>query len=448
MCSAFSRTGLVAILVAGLPLGVSAQGTPAHGHLLLPSQRSVRVALDRRTILRRVGQPITGTIVDAIYAYDRMVLPAGTPVSGHLAGRVRSGKSRRALAMIGGDFSPHDRVTLQFDALHPSDGPAIAVQTTVTGGMERVRRQVAPEPSGDAAPSAARRLRDQIAGRAHEAFGAIREPGRWERLKDAALMRLPYHPQFFRAGTVFTATLLSPVDFGDFALTPLAAAGSVPAPDSVLTGRLLTGVDSAHSPRGTPITAVITEPVFSSNHQLLLPEGTTLAGEVTYAVPARRMRRNGKLRLLFATVRRPAERDQPLLASLYALQSGAAEHLALDEEGGASVTNPKTRFLGPAIGVLALTGAIRQHTEAPDEPGDVGPEIHGNPGAQVSGGFLGFGLIGAVAGRLSRPASIAFGAIGMARTVYGSFFAKGREVSFPVDMPIQVRLAPAPARAK
>jgi hypothetical protein len=282
----------------------------------------------------------------------------------------------------------------------------------------------------------------------HETLDAIREPGRWERVKDGVIRRLPYHPQFFSAGTLFTATLLAPVDFGEISAAPVPDLAAVPAPDTVVTGRLTTAVDSAGSHKGTAVTAVVTEPVFSADHRLLLPEGTTLGGEVTFAAPARRMRRNGKLRLLFSTVQRPDEPSRPLLASLYSVQAGAAEHLALDEEGGASMSNPKTRFVAPAIGALALTGAIQQRIETADSPGDVGGAVQGNPAAQVTGGFVGFGVIGAIAGRVSRPAAIVFSAIGVARTVYRSFFAKGREVAFPVDTRIQVRLAPPPARSR
>jgi hypothetical protein len=45
---------------------------------------------------------------------------------------------------------------------------------------------------------------------------------------------------------------------------------------------------------------------------------------------------------------------------------------------------------------------------------------------------------------ISRPVGVAFAAAGVARTVYSSVFARGRDVSFPADTPIQVQLPPGP----
>ena len=49
----------------------------------------------------------------------------------------------------------------------------------------------------------------------------------------------------------------------------------------MLTAKLATTIDSAKTPRGAAITAVLTQPVFSADHHLILPEGTLLTGEVT-----------------------------------------------------------------------------------------------------------------------------------------------------------------------
>jgi hypothetical protein len=67
-------------------------------------------------------------------------------------------------------------------------------------------------------------------------------------------------------------------------------------------------------------------------------------------------------------------------------------------------------------------------------------------GSRGAGGFIGMGLIGVAVSQISRPVGIAMGAYGAARTLYSNVFGKGREVTFPADTPIQVRLAPGPAR--
>jgi hypothetical protein len=210
-------------------------------------------------------------------------------------------------------------------------------------------------------------------------------------------------------------------------------------------------VDSAKTTRGAPIAARLTEPVFSAQHELIFPEGTLLTGEVTQAIPARRWRRNGRLRVLFASVQPPAQASHPLLASLYSIQAGAGEGVTVDEEGGTSITNSKTRFIPPALAVLAVRGSAHQEHELDDD--DPGLPTHlvatqGSPGAKALGGFFGFGAIGAVVGQFSRPVAIALSAVGAARTIYTSIVAKGREVTFNADTPIQVRLAPGSSTDK
>jgi hypothetical protein len=60
------------------------------------------------------------------------------------------------------------------------------------------------------------------------------------------------------------------------------------------------------------------------------------------------------------------------------------------------------------------------------------------------GGFLGMSVMGVGLSAVSRPATIAIGVIGMTRTTYSAIFGKGREIVFPADTVIQVRLAPGP----
>jgi hypothetical protein len=255
---------------------------------------------------------------------------------------------------------------------------------------------------------------------------------------------LPYHRQYFHKGTVFTADLRAPIDFGTAPGTPRAAAGALPAPESILSARLVTPVTSATSEHGDKIQAVVTYPVFSAVHELILPEGVVLEGTVTLARPARHFHRNGKLRFLFETIRPPATQDPvTLLASLYAVRVNDGDRVAIDEEGGATVTNSNARFIAPALAVLALGMATHRELDTPDEPGQIGQPAtvnYGNPGL---GGFFGWGLIGAAASQISRPVGIGLSVVGVVRTVYGSVFGKGREVVFPANTPIELQLAPA-----
>jgi hypothetical protein len=446
---------MASLLVAMLAMAArDAAAADDERDLVVVAGRPLHVTLDRRTTVRRVGQPITATVADAVFVYDRLVIPKGARVTGHVERFDPPPRRARAKALLGGDFSPHRRVVLAFDSLVLSDGRVLPIATTVRAAIVRPTRQVTPSSGsrGDGKTEAHGAIRTRIdettaeaKARARETVAMIRQPGRLQRLKAAAIDLLPYHPQFLDAGTMYAAELVSPLDVGAPSEPLLPISGSA-APGSVLSARLVTPLDSSKTPRGTPVAAIVTEPVLSSDgQQLVVPEGTRLVGEVTYAKPARHLHRNGALRFLIERAEFPqTDAAAPLLASVYSVETSADDRVALDEEGGATVTNSKVRFIAPALAVLALSASTHHESDADfnDSTGAMETETHvGNPGL---GAFFGFGLVGTALSQVARPVGLGFAVIGVGRTVYRNLLGKGREVIFQPDTPLQLQLAPAP----
>lgn len=427
---------LVAVTLgaAGAPATRADEGTVA---LTLDAGRPLRVALDRKIKLRRVGQPVTATLIEDVYARDRVVIPAGTTVAGHLERLDRFPKGARFRAIAGGDFTPLRHPVLKFDKLLLADGREIEIDTKVDGGYENVGLLTARRPEHESGPD---RVRGEIARRVENELAPLRGPGKLERLKDGFIRRLPYHPQYLRKGTLYTARLVTPLPFGT--VTPIARAegAAVAPPGSVLMARLTSGLDSATSPKGTPVHAVLTQPVFAADGRLLLPEGTELDGEVTFARPARHLRRNGQLRFLFETVRLPGEDPEAMKASLQGAELGRGQRVAIDEEGGATVTNSKARFVLPAVALFSLRSSLET------EVADVGEAATGGGSdilAQGPGAFVGWSLLGVGLSQISRPVAVGLGIVGVVRSTYRVAFGKGREVVIPADTAIQLQLAPA-----
>lgn len=457
--------------IAAMVAPAAAQPEPPAIELTVNAGRPLRIALEERVQLKRVGQPVTGTVVEPVYAYDRIVIAAGTKVRGHVAQIDAGSAFVRFRAYAGGNLSPTKHAKLTFDTVVLDDGRELPIETVVSDGTANVKRSVAggsktggreESTSNDAAvsPTMASRARSEIKQRTVDAIGeakakvqdgfasikSLREPGQLHRLKDAAVQQLPYHPQYLAKGTVYDAELSSPLAFGRVIPAMAAPAGTPPAPDSILTARLAATLDSSRTPRGTPFEAVVTETVFSADHRVILPEGTRLMGEVTLAVPARRFHRNGRLRFLFQRVQVPNQEPAPLLGALHAIDASSDDRLAVDDEGGATLENSKTRFIAPVLSLMSLHGALEGdgHRFAdPDGDGSIHTAGSGL-GSRGVGGFIGLGLIGAAVGQLSRPAGIALTVYGAVRTVYTNVLGKGREVTFAADTPIQVRLAPGP----
>jgi hypothetical protein len=440
--SRHARAALAAFLLGGSLWTTSpaaAQPNEPLQRLVVEEGTPLRVAVDRRVIIKRVGQPIDALLVDPVFVFDRIVIPAGARVLGHVEQRTSVSKKQQAFAMLSGDFTPRHDILLQFDTVVLADGRTLPVRTQVSPGTEQVTLELAAgaEKKQNILTSAG----EEAAQQAKDALTVVKGPDKAERMKDTGLRALPYHPEFFSKGTVFNARLLASLDFGPVAPAASAEAGSVPAPESVLSARLVMPIDSAHATKGTPVEAVVTQPVFSGTRQLVLPAGARLTGQVTFAQRARHFRRNGQVRFLFDAVHVSGRESAGLLASLYSVEASRAERLAVDDEGGTKVTNSPTRFIAPAVGALALVGLSQGHVEY-DTDG-AGPEMqYGGPLSGSVAGFVGASITGILLSSLGHPAAVALGVIGVARTTYAGVFAKGREVVFPADTRIQVQLAP------
>jgi hypothetical protein len=405
--------------------------------LVLEPGTPLRLSLDERLTVRQVGQPVTATVVEDLYAYDRIVVPKGTQAIGHIARLEDLSKGVRANRVLNGDLSPLHRVVIQFDMLVFSDGRRMAMATRPTVGVPGVSVAVAetPEPA-----TRAGRARKEAERKVTESIHAITKPGRMERLRSVLINSLPYHHEYLPRGTRYAAQLVEPLAFGTATAADRAAEGAMPPPGATLRARLLDTLDSGKTARGTPIRAVLTEPVMSADGKLILPEGTALDGEVTFTKPAHRLHRNGQLRFLFQNVRVASEEPKPLLASLSATESG--QGVAIDEEGGVRATESKTRFAAPAVAAVLARATLENDTiDAAETAGGVGL-----PGANVlgraGGGFIGLGVLGAVLSQTGKPAAVALGVYGFARSVYTNLLGKGRDIVMPADTPIELQLSP------
>src|SRR5205809_5583391 len=89
------RAPLCFLAAIAIATNASGQATDQTVELALRAGRSMRVALDHRVMVHRVGQPIMGTLVEPVYVYDRIVLPIGTRVTGHIERIDRPSKKRR-----------------------------------------------------------------------------------------------------------------------------------------------------------------------------------------------------------------------------------------------------------------------------------------------------------------------------------------------------------------
>lgn len=396
----------------------------------------IHVVLDQRVSYTKTGQRLHGHISQPIYVYDQIVVPAGTTVLGKVAEVKPVARSKRVNAMLGGDFTPLREAQVEFDTLVFSDGRELPIQSAGAVRDSAVVRMTPNPPKGlwQQAKSA---VRNTVVTQKRNLEDMIGKPNKMERVKNGLLARLPYHAQVFDAGSQFVAELKNPVAIQVAGQPPSEAtkiedAGAKPPVDTVLHARLTAELSSATNKREDAVEAVLTEPVYSADHHLLLPEGTRLLGTVLAATPAKRLGQNGELRFTFKELQLASGARTPMRGQLTAADASKAGNVTIDEEGGAHATESKTKYLVPLAIVL-----LAQSTAESDNDG-----INGNGGGSVNNGVAGggFGLMGRVLALSAGSRFVAYGIgyYGAARSIYSRFIARGHDVVFPRDTQIEI----------
>lgn len=411
--------------------------------LTVPSGTVLQVALEKEVRVRKVGQSIQGRLVEPVYAFDQEVLPVGSEVWGRIAEIEAVPGKRRFLAALNVDFTPTRKVGVEFEEIILPGGIHIPMDTVVTPGSgQRIQLITTVDNDKKKAPrgAAGQKMKEAVREakrKWQEAIKQVKEPGKMHRLKRFALAQLPVHPQYIDAGTVYFAELQEPLHFGSKPLPPptLALAGTSPPPCGLLAhAQLVTPLSSDTAQEDDPVEAVLTQPLFSGD-QLVFPQGTRLKGTVVRARPARRLKRNGKLRILFSQVVPPDGIQYPVDANLEGIQAATDQHLKLGPESGTQSSSPKRRYVSTGIAV-ALAVTSYQDSDAEDGVTDT----RGNASQGAAGGAVAFKLVGIVVGTLVRSRSLALGmgVYGAGRSAYSNFLGRGRDVVFPKGTAMEI----------
>src|SRR6266481_9592247 len=82
--------------------------------LTVPKGSALLVVLDREIRIQKVGQPIHGHLVEPVYAFDKLVLPVGTEVTGQISQIESVSAGRRTLATLDANLTPTRKITVEF----------------------------------------------------------------------------------------------------------------------------------------------------------------------------------------------------------------------------------------------------------------------------------------------------------------------------------------------
>jgi hypothetical protein len=474
------RIGLGILTLACIPLfsaSASAQtatdeDTPRIS-LKVPSGAPLRLYLTNR-VSKRVGAPVEAKVLEPVFAFDREVIPAGTVAQGQVSRTQPIKKWQRFRTIINGDFTPLRSAQVEFTTLVLPDGRKLATHTVETMGLNSIyteprnNRKAQPQnQNGGILGTARQTAKDRF----DSAIDSVRGPNKKEKLIDFLWAKSPYRPQYIRRGTRFDAPLQDPLQFGFEPVNQedLSELGSQPVPDSMVHARLLTPLSSASSKQGEAVEAVVTAPLFSADHKLVLPEGARLVGTVAVARKARSFHRGGQLRFNFQKVDLPEEvanlrfpvpdpakptapepvsfatRDPTKTqAVLQAAEGSGKVPIKVDSEGGVQTKESKTRFIAPAIALVLASHAAdneRHHDHDADDTGVDASGTRANVSGRTLGGGLGMGMLGAAVSQSSPYVGMAFGYYGLAWSVYSHVIARGGEVQFDKNAMMDIKFA-------
>ena len=414
------RVLILSLLVAAAALAQQVSTPPA----TIPPGVPLRVALENKVRIKHAGDPIQGRLVEPVYVYDRLVLPAGTVVEGHVAeiGGVPFG--RRIVSLLSGNLTPKRDVRAQFDAIVLKDGSRLPLHTALSRGTAhtaRVRKRQPDQP------------RAAFQNTAHAEDLAFKPPNKWRSLSEYAWNMFPYHHQSWSAGTLFTSELQAPLT------APSQTVPTITGPEgNELRARLAAGITSRTAAKGAVVEAVVTRPQFSKDGHLLIPEGTRLIGEVVNAQKARFWHRNGKLLFTFRQIQVPAAQPQSMQGYLEGVEADWSAHLTLDSEGAAQPAQLKSRLIFPIIAATVAGLSFHQDYNAQGVP-DL------DSAGRAESGAVGLGLIGTVLAQIGpRREASAIAILGAACSIYSTFIARGQDVVLPAGTPVTVSVGARP----
>jgi len=394
---------------------------------VLPKGTSLQVETSRHYPMK-AGEAIEARLLHPIFCRGDLAVPANTPLRGRVVSLGPDTKTRWH-GRLRGDFTPFHTVQVQFEEMMLPSGPLV-ISTTVADNGAPVLRLSAP----GALPKQSLLSRQWTRAKSnlHDRVEYITAPGKADRALQLLYHQLPYHPERIDAQTAWSFELTAPLD-----LPNIPAAGATPTPPPPVSGKseiwsvhatLSRDLTSATARQGDPVEALVVEPVFDRDRNLVVPQGSKLIGRVSAAKAARSLGRNGKLRFNFQQVQFPEGFNQPVQGSLAGAATEKTQNLSLDAEGTITPRN-KASAIGPILLTLLAGRAL-------DEDG--------NLTLQTGVASNSFGLIGRIvgmaAGNRNFAAGLGYYAAGL--SFYDNFLQPGRDVVFPHDTRIEIETTP------
>jgi hypothetical protein len=400
------------LLTASIAPAVAQEVQLSPNTIVVDSGSDLRCRLDKGLRITKAGEPITARLVEPVYIGTVLAIPKGSTIQGLVSSVSTAPWSKRTGRLLNGDFTPPRSANVTFDHLVLSDGNSLPIRTDTTVGVSGLKT----------AKYLPKSQHSGVRGIVKDAVRPVREPNKLQRLREAALRSLPYHPEYLDQGTIFDAVLLDPIT----APVPVKSQADVdpPSGENYLRVRLLTPLKSQMIARGESIEAVVSQPYYNADHFLLYPAGTKLEGTVIRAKSAGWMKRNGALLFSFHSVLTRDGTTSTLRGTVIEVEGAGYQALAIGQEGDIKATTSLLTQLRAPLSLISPSTSLTDSTAW----------------SRAGNGEKGFGLLGAGAAQASAVTAAGFGYYGAAMQIYKVFIAKGSNVDLPTYTPIFLRV--------
>ncbi len=415
----FSVVPAVLLAVLPRPLPLTAQS------VTIPAGVQLRIQIDHRYRVH-AGEHLEGHLIAPVDLIDHVVLPVNTRIAGTILGMRPAPDQSRARALLGGQFTPPAVPSVRFESLRLPSGATLPIQTAAT---ERDATVVTM--SSGKRPGIRAQARSIIEARKRQAIETLHHPNVGDRLAKWVYAQLPWSPPTIWTGTEFDAELTAPLTIPGPQPAPLPTATLHGTPTGLVSALLLTPLDSATDHHGTPVTAVLTQPLLTPDgRQVFFPQGTKMTGIVTVVRPARWFARNGQLRFTFRNIEGQHSAPSVIHGQLAAAETSPGANIKLTEEGTAQSSSGPGKYLAPlALGVMATSAFDGDATSNPVHSG-----VDSN----------GFGFAARILVMSSANAVLlhTFAVYAVSKSIYFRWIARGREVDFPKNTRLRILLNP------
>jgi hypothetical protein len=423
--------GRQCLIAGGMLLGLwcgSAVGQS--GSIQIPARTLLSIQLLRHVPMK-VGESLEGRLLYPVWVDNQVAIPAGATLRGTVL-QLDSDRSRRIHARLRGDFTPFHIPVVRFDSLLLPDGSLESVVSESARDGAPILR-LSPAPGAKKGSLVSREIAAEKQ-RVKDAVAQFTAPGRGDRLVQLIYSQLPYHPERIETGTAWVVDLAQPLGLRLANPQPEAPEKADPPEPSAetewrLRAYLQETIGSADRKPGDTFQAVVSEPVFNAEHEVVVPQGSVLVGEVTQTKPARSFGRQGKLRFRFRQLKLPTGFTQPVEGTLAGVDANKGANLQIDTEGGIA-PKPQSRLLLPLVLTL-LAGR--------------GLDDDGNRVLNSAVASNGLGIIGRIVGIVATNRNVAagIGFYGAALSFYDLCLARGHNVVFTKNTRIEVTTRPA-----